>query len=286
MLWHSLTWQPPVVARFLAAGTNVYSSIGGWWLPGEPEHDQIVTACETGGSSFVAGGNIPGLISDVLPLFLSGYTARVSRIRARQRDHVPHYPSARQLEGALGIGVEPEPDADPSAGPSPADLGWLWGARQSAYLVGAGLGLDVSDVRLTRKEYAVTPEDMVLSPSGLKVRKGTVAGVRWAHVAYSGDNPFYELVTEQTVRLGLGPGWRESAGEPNWRVEITGMPDITCEFNLPHDHDADELDPVAALNAARAVNFVPRLVEAAPGYRTVLDMPAPRAATVAPEAGR
>jgi 2,4-diaminopentanoate dehydrogenase len=285
-LWLGLTWEPQIVARFLAAGTNAYSSIGGWWLPGQPEHDEIVAACEAGGSSFVAGGNVPGLISDVLPMFVSGYTARVSRVRAHQRDHNPHYPSAAQL-GVLGMGEEPGPGSASSL----IDAGWMGAARQSALLVGAGLGLEVTDVRLTGKEYAVAPEEMVLSPSGLRIRKGTVAGVRWTHLAYCGDNPFYELVVEQTVRLGLGPGWRESADEPNWRVEITGVPNVACEFSLPHDQDlphdrdGDVMDPVAALNAARAVNFIPRLVEAAPGFRTVLDLPAPRAATLAPGGG-
>ncbi|HEY1698197.1 MAG TPA: hypothetical protein VGG75_00570 [Trebonia sp.] len=67
-LWHGFTWEPQVVARFLAAGTNVYSGMGGWYLPGEPEHDLLARACAEGDSTLVAGGNIPGLISDVLPL--------------------------------------------------------------------------------------------------------------------------------------------------------------------------------------------------------------------------
>jgi 4-hydroxy-tetrahydrodipicolinate reductase len=282
-LWHGMTWEPQVVARFLAAGTNVYSSIGGWWLPGMPEHDEIAAACEAGGSSFVAGGNIPGLISDVLPMFVSGYTARVSKVRAHQRDHNPHYPSAAQLAW-LGMGEEP----GPSEASAVADAGWMWAANGSARMVAAGLGLEVTDVRLTGKEYAVTPEEMVLSPSGLEIGKGRVAGIQWTFAAFAGDHPFYELVVEQTVRLGLGPGFRQTADQANWRVEITGVPNVACEFSLPHDQDAahdkesERMDPVAALNAARAVNFIPRLIEAAPGYRTVLDMTAPRAATLAP----
>ncbi|MEX5637186.1 hypothetical protein [Parafrankia sp. FMc2] len=117
----------------------------------------------------------------------------------------------------------------------------------------------------------------------LKVRAGTPAGVRWTFTAYTtGDLPFFELVNEQTVRLGLGEGWRRSADEPNWRVEISGTPSITCAIDLPHDHDdASGLEPVSALNAARAVNFIPRLIEAPAGARTVLDLAAPRAATLA-----
>jgi 2,4-diaminopentanoate dehydrogenase len=280
MLWHGLSWEPRVVARFLAAGTNVYSGMGGWYLPGEPEHELLAAACAKGSSTLVAGGNIPGLISDVLPLFVSGYAGQVRRIRAWQSNYVPHYPSAMQLQLGLGIGTEPDPAAQ---NPSEVDQAWLWGIRQSAHLVGAGLGVPVTDVRLTSKEYAATPEDMELSPSGLKVGKGTAAGVRWTYTAYSGDLPFFELVNEQTVRLGLGEGWRSSASEPNWRVELTGVPNIRCVVDLPDDGDG--VAPVSALNAARAVNFVPRLVAAPPGCLTLLDMPAPSAATLAFGAG-
>ncbi len=128
-------------------------------------------------------------------------------------------------------------------------------------MVGAGLGVPVTDVRLTNKEYAATPEDMELSPSGLKVAKGTPAGVRWTYTAYTGDDvPFFELINEQTVRLGLGEGWRASTDEPNWRLEVTGEPNIHCTVALPDEGEG--VAPVSALNAARAVNFVPRLVAA------------------------
>jgi 2,4-diaminopentanoate dehydrogenase len=235
MLWHGLTWEPQVVARFLAAGTNVYSSMGGWYLPGEPEHELLAAACAEGGSTFAAGGNIPGLISDVLPLFISGYSGRVRFIRAWQSSYVPNYPSTLQLQFGLGIGVEPDPTA---TGPS---------------------------------------EDMELIPSGLKVAKGTPAGVRWTYTAYTGDVPFFELVNEQTVRLGLGEGWRASVDEPNWRLEVTGEPNIRATVALPDEGEG--VAPVSALNAARAVNFVPRLVAAPAGCLSVLDVAAPTGTT-------
>jgi 4-hydroxy-tetrahydrodipicolinate reductase len=235
MLWHSLTWEPEVIARFLAAGTNV------------------------------------------LPLFVSGYTGQVRTIRCRQSDYVPHYPGAQQLQGALGMGLPIPEDSSPTE----ADQGWVWGIRQSAQIVAAGLGLELADVRVTKKEYAAALEDTVLQPSGLAVKKGSIAGARWTFTAYTsgdGEVPFYEVVNEQTVGLGLAPGWRVSEDEPNWTVEIEGIPSVSCVFDLAFDRD---LEPVSALNAARAVNFIPVLVAAEPGTKTVLDVPAPRAATLA-----
>ncbi|MBZ4507884.1 dihydrodipicolinate reductase [Mycobacterium avium subsp. hominissuis] len=272
-LWHGLSWEPAVVARLLEAGTNVYSGMGGWYVPGSPEHELLAAACERGGATLAGGGSIPGLISDVLPLFVSGYSGKVRRLRARQINYVASNPSAMLLEHGLGMGVEPDPAATTS---SEVDELWQWGIGQSARIVAAGLDLPLTDVRLTKKEFAPAREDLVLSPSGLEVRRGTTAGVRWTFTAFTGEVPFFEVVNEQTVMLGLGPGWRATADEPNWRVEIDGSPSIACTIDLPSGQD----DPVNALNAARAVNFIPRLMDADPGCATVLDLPSPRAATL------
>lgn len=272
--WHGISWEPETIAKFLRAGTSVYSSMGGWFLPNQPEYDLIQKAGEEGNAALVAGGNIPGLISDVLPLFASGYSGNVTMVRAWQADHVPHYPSEFQLGFFVGFG-QPIPDGpfDADAPLSEADQGWLWGIDQSARIVARGLGIEVESTRITNKEYAAAGEDLVLQPSGLKVAKGTAIGVRWTFTAFSNGEPFYEVVNEQTGDLGLGPGWRQSEDETNWRVRIDGSPSVEATFGVAGAHDGP--DHVAALNAARALNFLPRIVAAAPGWRTVLDVPAP-----------
>lgn len=274
MSWHGLTWEPEVVAKFLQAGTSVYSGIGGWYLPSEPEYKLLQEAAEQGGAALVAGGNIPGLISDVLPLFCSGYAGDIRFIRASQRNHIPNYPSEVALGQYLGIGQPvPEKPFDPSAELSQIDNMWMGGIRQSANLVAQGVGVVMDDLRLVDKEYGRSTADIVLQPSGLKVAKGTVAGVRWTFRAFSNGKPFYELTNEQTTRLDIGPGWRDREDLPNWHVVIEGTPTIHCDFGLQADAEAP--DPVAALNAARAVNFLPRVAAAPPGWHSVLDVPAP-----------
>jgi 4-hydroxy-tetrahydrodipicolinate reductase len=144
--------------------------------------------------------------------------------------------------------------------------------RQSANLVAAGLGIECTDLVLAGKRIALAPEDAVLPGSGLLVAKGTVAGAQWEFVASSGDHQFLRITNEQTAVLGLGPGWRANHDEPPWRVEIDGEPPIVATFGWP-----DGVEPGAAnslLNAARAMNIVPRLVAAPPGCVSVLDFPA------------
>lgn len=136
MSWHGLKWEPEVIARFLRSGTSVYSGIGGWYLPSQAEYRMLQEAAGQGGAALVAGGNIPGLISDVLPLFCSGYSSDIRMVRARQRNYIPHYPSAVQMGQYLGIG-QPLPEApfDPAAVPAEIDQLWMWGIAQSAALV-------------------------------------------------------------------------------------------------------------------------------------------------------
>ncbi len=280
--WHGLSWDADIKAKFLRAGTNVYTGMGGWFLPSEPDYELIQQAGAEGGAALIAGGNIPGLISDVLPLFASGYSANVTFVRAWQRNHVASYPSAFQLGHHLGLGQPlPSEPFDPDKPLSEADAGWLWGISQSAQLVARGLGLAYDGVRLTKKEHGRASADAVLQPSGLPITKGSIAGTRWTFTACAGGKPFYELVNEQTAEFGLGADWRQTADEPNWRVVIEGSPSIEVAFGVtstpPH------ASHVAALNAARAINLLPRIVATTrTGWCSVLDLPAAVGLAAAP----
>jgi 4-hydroxy-tetrahydrodipicolinate reductase len=267
-IYSGMRWDVELVAGLLRAGVNVYTGLGGYFLPGQPEFDELDAAGKAGNASLAAGGNIPGLISDVFPLFVSGYTGRIRAIRAWQRNHVSSYPSAEQITTGLGIGLAPAAEEQQAL----VDGAWVWAMRQSANMVATALGIECSDLVLTHKRIALAETDTVLSGSGLLVKEGTVAGAQWTFVAHSGDRPFLTIINEQTAVLGLGPGWRENHDEPPWRVEIDGEPPIVATFGWP-----EGVEPGAAnslLNVSRAMNTIPRLVEAPPGCVSVLDFPA------------
>ncbi len=266
-IYSGTAWDVPLFERLLRAGVNVYTGLGGYFLPGQPEYDQLQAAGEAGNASLTAGGNIPGLISDVFPLFLSGYTGRIRSIRAWQRNHVSSYPSAVQIQTGLGIGVAPAATEIQEI----VDNAWVWALGQSAHMVATALGIPCTDVRLAEKRIALAAEDVVLEGSGYLVEKGTVAGAQWTVVASSGERPFLTITNEQTAVLGLGEGWRANHDQPPWTVEIDGEPPIVATFGWP-----DGVEPGAAtslLNTSRAMNVIPRLVAARPGCVSVLDFP-------------
>jgi 2,4-diaminopentanoate dehydrogenase len=266
-IYSGMLWDHEMIGRLLRAGINVYTGMGGYFMPGQPEFDALSAAGAEGGASFAAGGNIPGLISDVFPLFLSGYTGRIRHIRAWQRNHVETYPSAAQLEQGLGIGLPPGSNENEAL----VDGGWVWAMRQSANMIATAMGFECTDLTLTDKQIALSPEDVVLPTSGLSIRKGHVAACSWTFSGFAGDHEFLTITNEQTALLGLGPGWRANHDEPPWRVEIDGSPPIIATFGWPADVAPATAN--ALLNAARAMNVIPRLVAAPPGCVSVLDFP-------------
>ncbi|WP_114203255.1 dihydrodipicolinate reductase [Janibacter anophelis] len=276
-LWHGGVWDREIVGALLRAGIDVYTGMAGFEIPLDQDRE-LLEACAAGSTSLASGGNIPGLISDVLPLFLSGYSGAVRHVRATQRNHVADYPSAFQLREYLSMGQTLEDAAASSA----ADAIWLDAQAQSAQLVAAGLGVDVGETVISSKEFGVAPTRTVLAASDLEVAEGTVAGVRWTFTTSTKDGrPFLDVVNEQTVVLGLGDGWRRTRDEPSWTVEIDGDPTIRCQLSLGPGAGS-VADPATALNAARAVNFISPLVAARPGHVSVLDLPAPSGQLVDP----
>jgi 4-hydroxy-tetrahydrodipicolinate reductase len=207
------------------------------------------------------------MISEVVPLFLSGYAGRIDQVRMWQRNHVPRQPSAENLTGGCGFGLP----CDPTDALDARGGGWGRALRQSAEMVAAGLGVTLDEYGMSAAEYAAAPEDLFLAESGLTISKGSAAGVHWQFTGSADGRPFYQMNVEMTAALGLGTGWRVSEDEPNWRIEILGTPDLITEITMPDPGG----DAILLLNAARAANAVSSVVEAPAGVRTTLDMPAP-----------
>jgi 4-hydroxy-tetrahydrodipicolinate reductase len=270
-IWAGKGWQPDELCVLLRAGISVYTPVGAWYLPGDPDFSVVDEACRTGGATLVGGGSIPGLVSDVLPLFMSGYVGRLRMVRTWQSNLIGDYPSAEQLRTGLGFGAPIPPMASTMS--DPRDQRWIRYISQSARMIADAVGFEFAAVELTAKQFAAAPRDITL-PNGMCIPKGTTAGVRWEFTgATSSGEHFYSLTKEQVAVAGLGPTWRASADEPQWRVEIEGTPSLRCEVTPMADGGFGET--TAELNAARAVNLVPRIVAAEPGCRSVLDFAAP-----------
>jgi len=270
-----LTFDVELITALLRAGVSVYTGIGGFYVRATADFDAIDRAAREGNASFTAGGNIPGLISDVWPLFVTGYTGRIRQIRARQWNDVSTYPSGVQIQ-SLGIGKDSGAEAEYA---EMFDAHFTGAIRESATMVADGLGVELSDCVLSEKRTVVAEEELTLQPSGLVIGAGQVAGIEWTWTATSGDREFLKVTNQQTAALRLGDGWRQTHDDPPWRVEIDGEPSIVTTFGWPEGAPPGE--STSLLNVSRAMNTIPQLVAARPGAVSVLDFPAPRAAGLA-----
>lgn len=260
-------WEPELMARILRSGKNVVNILGGYDLssPFTPERDMLERAAQEGGVSITGGGNMPGMLQDVVPLLMSGYTTDVTRIWARERNCHEDYESAGVLE-MIGYGADPSAPADPAAAAAmAARTRVLYG--QAAHLCAAALGLELSDFAMSNYETVLAAEDIHLAASGFTIKKGTVAGSRLEFTGYVDGEPWHTLEMEFTAKVGLGPGWRADLDEPEFTIRIDGDPpqEVTwATYGLPN---------LIRLNAVRMVNLVGPITQAAPGCRTILDLP-------------
>jgi 4-hydroxy-tetrahydrodipicolinate reductase len=129
------------------------------------------------------------------------------------------------------------------------------GMRESVALIGRGLGLALDSI--TQTLAPVLADDVHTTPF-LTVQRGQVAGIHNIGVGRRGDDVLV------TLELSMYVG----APQPRDEVILVGTPDVHLRFQggIPGD----------AATAAILVNSLPQVVAAAPGLKTVLDLPPPR----------
>jgi hypothetical protein len=259
-------WDAGLTARILRSGKNVVTPTGGFELRGTPFHEDLEKACAEGGSTLTGGGNMPGLLNDVMPLVLSGYTRGIRGVWTRERNFHRDYAAADVLQ-LLGFGAPVEecgPDS-PRAGMLGQAFHWYEG--QAARLVTGALGLELDELRTTAWEILPAPRDIHLPASGLTIREGTAAAMRYAFTGYVAGEPWHTTVIEHVADLGLGDGWQQSESDPEFSIRVDGDPGLSVDFA----HLG--VDGLIQLNAARLVNLVGPVCAAEQGCRTILELP-------------
>lgn len=214
---------------------------------------------------------MPGLLNDVLPLFMSGYTSRVSRIWTRERNCHADYRSRATMAQFYGNPMPPPEQVAAMIGTS-SSTGIYY---QSAKICAKAFGLELSDFKLTNHEVAAAPHDIVMPGTGVFIAKGTVAASRYEFTGFVDGQPWHTVEMEFTAEYGLGPQWRSDADEPEFFVEVDGDPPLRVTWGC------GGLLNLIRLNAARMINLIEPTVAAAPGCRSILELPCGAAGALA-----
>jgi hypothetical protein len=256
--------------KILAAGVNaVGSSAVFFQYPWQVLPDELVTpiedAAKAGNSSLFVNGIDPGFANDLLPLALAGTCQSIEQIRCMEIINYDTYDSATVMFDVMGFG-KPLDDIPMLLQPGVLSLAWGSVVRQLA----AGLGVELDEVTETYVREPA-PEDFDIA-SG-HIAKGTAAALRFE--VRGMVNGKQAVVLEHVTRLrdDLHPDWPQPAQEGgSYRIEVTGEPSYAVDLCLS-SRKGDHNHAGLVATAARVVNAIPAVVEAAPGIRTTLDLP-------------
>lgn len=255
------------VCRLLSSGKNVVTTSGFFYPSPDFAADgtRIRAACEEGGSSFHAGGIHPGYAGDILPLTLARVMSRIDQIRV---DEVVNVLSDAPLDHIDWMGFGKDRDKFLSE-PTILGLGVPFFA-QSMYMIADGLGVTIDEVTAADVRAAVATQDI---PHELGViPRGTVAAQRHEWTAWVEGRPLivFEALYTTTTPDKLEPAWE--FGKTRYRIGIQGDPPSELILQGVDQPDGTMHHPGYDWTAMGAINAIPDVCDAAPGWITHLDL--------------
>jgi len=264
-------WWVDEVVPILASGKNVVSPIanGMHWMQladGPALRDELDAAGQKGGSSIYFTGIDPGFVTDALAITMSSVVCDIEQIRTWEFIDYSNYPVPEVM---LGMGYGRLPSDIPVTAAAVLRTGW----GGAVYSMADAFGLEVDEVVLDIDHF-LAPSTVTVA-SGLTVREGTIGAMRWSLTGMVRGRP--RLMINHVNRMGpdMAPEWPSMGDEGGYRIEIDGFPPYRGEFPLAlPGGTGSTLDDAVVMTAARCVNAVAAVVGAAPGYRTVNDLPA------------
>ncbi len=261
-------WRPQVVvhttfsfldhieeqlATIIRAGAHIVSSSEELFYPfqRDPEFCQRIDAlAKQHGVAVIGTGVNPGFSMDILPLCLTGVCTEVSKIVATRV--VDTGQRRLPLQKKTGAGLSRQEFEERLAA---GRFGHI-GLRESALAVMDTLGWPVDEIEESIRPVIAETE---MTTAFLTVEPQQVAGLRQIMRVKSGGQE--RLVLDLQISVG--------AKEPHDRVEIIGDPPFSMRI------EGGIFGRTATI--AALVNTIPKIINAPPGLRTMMELPVPHA---------
>jgi 4-hydroxy-tetrahydrodipicolinate reductase len=207
------------------------------------------------GVTMLGTGINPGFVLDLLVIALTGVCAEIESITAtRVNDLSPYGPTVLSSQG---VGLSPEAF---QGGLDDGTVVGHVGFRQSIGMIAAAVGWDVEGIEESREP--IVSRVRRETPFAV-VKPGQTAGCLHKAVAHRQGRPAITLIHPQQVHPRL------EGVETGDTIEIVGTPNIRLA-------GSPEI-PGGVGTAALAVNMIPRVLSAAPGVSSMVDLPVPAA---------
>ncbi|MBW2424871.1 MAG: dihydrodipicolinate reductase [Deltaproteobacteria bacterium] len=239
-----------------------------------PEADaqtrKIEEACQEGSSALHGTGIHPGFIGMVLPIALSGMSRTIDHVRIEERADWTLYDSPRITFDNMRFGHAPD-EAALEANPFARFNAELF--EQQVWMLSDVLGAGVEEVRI-EQELTVAPESRDVRAGRLEA--GMVSGQRYRWLGLREGESRIEIEALWT----LGGFYPESWPKPRdgWTVSIEGDPSFQTHFmslaSLGRREATldDHVQAASVATAMQAVNSIPALCEAEPGWRSSVEL--------------
>lgn len=255
------------VCRLLRSGKNVVTT-SGFFHPSETFRapgEQIRAACAEGATSFHGGGIHPGYAGDLLPLTLARVMSRIDTIcvyevvdvlKDAPLDHIDWMGFAKDKETFLGE-------------PTILGLGLPFFA-QSMYMIADGLGVTIDDITAAEVDVATAVRDIPHAEGVIPA--GTVAAQRHEWTAWVQGAP---LIVFHAIYVTGGPDQLDPPwdwGETRYRIVLEGDPPTELTLKGVRQPDGTMAHPGYTWTAMAAINAIPAVCDAAPGWHHHLDL--------------
>jgi hypothetical protein len=256
-----------VICRILRSGRNVVTTAGYFHPNRDNRADgaQIEAACRDGGTSFHGGGIHPGYAGDVLPLTLARVMSRIDAIHVYE---VVNVLTDAPLEDHLDLFGFGKDKNEFLTNPTMLGLGVPFFA-QAMTTIADGLGQSISEV--TTDLQAATATEDIRHELGV-IPRGTVAAQHHEWTAWCDGRPlivFHAIYT--TGHAGnTEPSW--DWGKTRYRVVIEGDPPTELTLKGVDRPDGTMAHPGYTWTTMSAVNAIPYVCDAPPGWVTQLDI--------------
>ncbi|GKT33779.1 dihydrodipicolinate reductase, partial [Aduncisulcus paluster] len=238
------------MSRALRSGHNVVSTAMTPWVypqvcPPEMLAD-INQACEDGQTSCFTTGIDPGFANDLFPMTLLGVGGRVDSVLVQELLDYQYYNG--DFSTPMGLGA-------------PMD--------QQAVL-------EIPEIDTVYEKWA-TPTEIAYGaePNTGTIAAGHCAAVRFEIRGWVGGKP--KIIIEHVNRItnDTAPHWPRAQSVDNdaYRIEIKGSPNITQETVFRDERSGDGAIGGCLATGMRAINAIPAVIDAKPGFLTPLELP-------------
>lgn len=238
----------PQVLEIVGAGVNVVTTceeLSYPWLTRPDLAGKIDAAAKDKGVSVLATGVNPGFLMDFLPTTLTGICQQVNKI------HVERIQNAQfrriPFQKKIGAGLTPEQFEQAVAAKILRHVGLTESMHMIAHSMGWTLDKTEDIIKPVLAETQVKTPDLSIPP-------GHAVGVNQSGHGYRNGEEVITLIFRATI----------GEPEPRDRIVIDGTPpiDMTIKDGINGD----------IATCMITVNAIPRVVQAAPGLRTMVDI--------------